>query len=476
MIAPMHRYLSLLWTWNRVIDRLPYLVIGVGLFLVKYAIDWTIATQGFGQAWSPLNYLIWPNDRVARVLDLNDPERWFSLTMLLVSLPFIWTGVVLTLHRLHATGLPLSLIVLFFVPLVNLLLFLVLVLLPTQPILDAVAARRQVARRLEPWQRVHWNYVRDSYWRSGLAALGITVPLSVLAVVVGAQVFQSYGFSLFVGAPFALGMISVLLFGFSRPQPLGSCLAVATAAALLAGLALIAVALEGVICLLMASPLIFALALVGGVVGYAIQTRPWLLDQTATLSLALLLALPALMAAESAGEPEPAERVVRTEVIIDAPPQRVWPHVIAFPPLEEPDEWYFRTGIAYPQRAEIHGSGVGAVRHCVFTTGTFVEPIDVWHEPTLLRFRVTEQPEPLREWSPYTIHPPHLDHYLTSRQGEFRLEALPGGRTRLIGTTWYSNRMWPAAYWDLWSDAIIHRIHGRVLTHVKTLAEAPRGE
>jgi uncharacterized membrane protein YhaH (DUF805 family) len=471
----MRRYLSLLWTWNRVIDRIPYLLIGVGLFLVKYAIDWTIATQGFGQSWSPLNYLIWPNDRVVRVFELDHPERWFSLTMLLVSLPFIWTGVMLSLHRLHATGLPLSLIVLFFVPLVNLLFFLVLVLLPTQEILTAVAVRRQVARKLEPWQRVHWSFVRDSYWRSGLAALAITVPLAVLGVVVGAQVFRSYGFSLFVGAPFALGMISVLLFGFSRPQPLLPCLAVAMGAAGLAGLAILAVALEGIICLLMASPIVFGLALVGGVVGYAIQTRPWLLDQTATLVLALLLALPALMAAESASEPQPVERVVRTEVVIEAPPERVWPHVIAFPPLPEPEEWLFRTGIAYPQRAEIHGVGVGAVRHCVFTTGTFVEPIEVWNPPSLLRFRVSEQPEPMREWSPYPIHPPHLDHYLHSRQGEFRLEALPEGRTRLVGTTWYSNRMWPAAYWSLWSDAIIHRIHGRVLTHVKSLTEAPPG-
>jgi hypothetical protein len=186
------------------------------------------------------------------------------------------------------------------------------------------------------------------------------------------------------------------------------------------------------------------------------------------------LALPALMAAESASDPQPSESMVATEVVIDAPPESVWPHVIAFPPLPEPDEWYFQTGIAYPQRAEIDGAGVGAVRHCVFTTGTFVEPIEVWQPPSLLRFRVTEQPEPMREWSPYAIHPPHLDNYLQSRQGEFRLEALPGGRTRLVGTTWYTNRMWPAPYWDLWSDAIIHRIHARVLNHVKALAEQRR--
>ena len=86
-------------------------IFGAVLFVVKFAIDWTIATQGFGQSWSPLNYLIWPNDRVLRVFELDDPERLFSLTMLFVSLPFIWTGVILTLHRLRATGLTLPLFV-----------------------------------------------------------------------------------------------------------------------------------------------------------------------------------------------------------------------------------------------------------------------------------------------------------------------------------------------------------------------------
>ncbi|HBI42403.1 MAG TPA: hypothetical protein DDY78_06020 [Planctomycetales bacterium] len=61
---------------------------------------------------------------------------------------------------------------------------------------------------------------------------------------------------------------------------------------------------------------------------------------------------------------------------------------------------------------------------------------------------------------------------MVSRRGEFRLTALDGGRTRLEGATWYTNRMWPAFYWRLWSDAIIHRIHLRVLNHIKELAEA----
>ena len=141
--------------------------------------------------------------------------------------------------------------------------------------------------------------------------------------------------------------------------------------------------------------------------------------------------------------------------------------------LPPPPEWFFRLGIAYPQRARIDGEGVGAVRRCEFSTGPFVEPITVWDEPRRLEFAVTENPPPMHEWSPYRdLTPRHLHGYLVSRQGRFLLTPLAGGRTRLEGTTWYTNRMWPAPYWNLWSDHIIHRIHQRVLIHIQKLAEA----
>ena len=302
-------------------------------------------------------------------------------------------------------------------------------------------------------------------------ALAITVPLGVFGIVIGAQVLQSYGFSLFVGAPFAVGMISVLVFGFSRPKPVGASLWVAFWSTILVGLAMLGFGFEGVICLFMAAPITVPLALLGGLVGYTIQSRSWLNDETTSLTLATVVFLPSLMAAESLHDPMPDEQAVRTEIMIEAPPDKIWALVIAFPPLAEPNDWFFQTGIAYPVRAEIYGTGAGAVRHCVFSTGTFVEPIEVWDAPKRLAFRVTEQPDPLREWSPYDIHPAHLDHYFATSKGEFVLEDLGDGRTRLVGTTWYTNRMWPATYWNLWCDYIIHRIHLRVLRHIQGLAE-----
>ena len=94
------------------------------------------------------------------------------------------------------------------------------------------------------------------------------------------------------------------------------------------------------------------------------------------------------------------------------------------------------------------------------------------NEPRLLRFGVTSNPPPMRELSPYgDIDAPHLHGFLVSQRGQFALESLPGGRTRLVGSTWYQHHLWPEAYWRMWSDHIIHTIHLRVLNHVKELSE-----
>jgi hypothetical protein len=60
---------------------------------------------------------------------------------------------------------------------------------------------------------------------------------------------------------------------------------------------------------------------------------------------------------------------------------------------------------------------------------------------------------------------------MASRRGEFRLIPLPGGRTRLEGSTWYQLEMGPQAYWSIWSDLVVHRIHGRVLRHIQAEVE-----
>ena len=191
---------------------------------------------------------------------------------------------------------------------------------------------------------------------------------------------------------------------------------------------------------------------------------------------AAILAVPTLLAGESTRPQAPPWAEVTTSVVVDAPPSVVWRHVIAFRTLPAPRERLFALGVAYPIGASIAGTGVGAVRRCRFSTGDFVEPITVWDPLRRLAFSVARQPAPMEELSPYAhVHAPHLDGFLRSERGEFRLTQLPGHRTLLVGTTWYRNRMWPAPYWRVWSHGIIHRIHQRVLEHVRAEAEADGG-
>jgi hypothetical protein len=218
----------------------------------------------------------------------------------------------------------------------------------------------------------------------------------------------------------------------------------------------------------MAAPIALVLAILGGSLGYRIQANHWRPRQSQAMLGLILMFMPGFAGTEYwIGGQAPTFRV-QSSIEVDAPPDVVWQKVVAFSEISPPTELLFRSGIAYPIRAEISGTGPGATRHCIFSTGTFVEPIVVWDEPRLLRFSVTENPPPIHELSPYRIvKAPHLHGYFVSHQGQFLLVALPGGRTRIEGTTWYSNALWPASYWRLWSDYVIHRIHLRVLNHIK---------
>ena len=84
----------------------------------------------------------------------------------------------------------------------------------------------------------------------------------------------------------------------------------------------------------------------------------------------------------------------------------------------------------------------------------------------------------MEELSPYgRIHTRHIDgQYFQAQDAEFVLTRLANSHTLLTGTSRYRNRMWPVAYWRLWSDAIVHQIHLRVFRHVKQLAEAEKSQ
>ena len=448
------------WSWQGRVGRARYLATGVILLAIKHNIDRVVAAT-YGYPWSVFNY--WVFKTPSGIEGLTRKEANFYAELLIIALPFIWIGTVLTLRRLRDTGLPLWLVVLFFLPFLNLFLFLLLVILPSN---------QSASARTDPFPAKFSDLIPKSEFGSAMLGIVVTTGLSIVIAALGASILGNYGWGLFVGIPFFLGLSSVLIYGFHEPRPFGRCLGVAVLAVALVGIALFAIAVEGVICLAMALPLASVLALFGGMMGWALQQRRQYTAQSFHIASLSILLMPGFILLEQYSAEAPALYAVRTAVVINAQPKLVWSHVVSFAELPPPTEKMFKTGIAYPIRAEINGQGPGAVRHCVFSTGAFVEPITVWDEPRLLQFDVTSQPAAMEEMSLYTdLRPPHLERYLISKKGQFQLTALADGTTRLEGTTWYQNRFWPAFYWHFWSDYIIHRIHYRVLAHIKMLAE-----
>lgn len=449
-----------LWTWRDTIGRRDYALWGFGLLVVKYNLDRILLTQFAIKPWMPWSYLLaTPAARISGPVDFRP-----AAALLALSLPFIYAGVVMTLRRLRDLGWRPWLVFLFFVPFVNLLFFLLLCLQP------AAVPPDPEPRARHRWFR--WFRIENSL---GAAALGVLAG-TLLGLALAAfctVVLKNYGWSLFVGTPFMMGLCSALFYASIRPRRWFECAGVALLSVGLVGALFVALAFEGIICVLMAAPIAGALAVLGATIGYWIQSERWStpLGQT-RLYAAAWIALPVLMTVE-ARQPAPAPLMAATTVCeVAAPPAAVWRHVVAFGDLPPPTEKVFLAGIAYPVRARLEGRGVGAVRYCEFSTGPFVEPITAWDENRRLAFDVMRQPHPMREWSPYShLQPAHLEGFFRSRRGEFRLIALSGGRTRLEGTTWYEQAIWPQSYWRPWSDHLIHTIHLRVLEHIKAETE-----
>ena len=277
--------------------------------------------------------------------------------------------------------------------------------------------------------------------------------------------FKQYGFYVFVMLPVYIGFLSTIIYGRTRLRKVFSNTFFAL---FFTSLPLIVFALEGVICLAMAFPLAFGLAIVGSLLG----ALTWNIGKNKTIfvPLVFLIFTPFFLGFESAHKSAPIVHKVVSTVEINAPIEEVWRNVVAFPQIETAPEGILRLGFAYPINAKIEGQGVGAIRYCNFNTGAFVEPITAWQEPNLLAFDVKEQPAPMTELSPYdNLQAAHLE-YIKSERGQFRLYERDG-LTIVEGTTFYTHDIAPDFYWNLFSEEIIHRIHLRVLNHIKKVSE-----
>ena len=213
---------------------------------------------------------------------------------------------------------------------------------------------------------------------------------------------------------------------------------------------------EGAICLAMASPLLFGLIFAGVLGGNAVFRSRYGPVRVSVVPLLLLLLV------TDTRLPHTHNGVVTTRVRVNATPAQVGKYIVAFPPLDKPsDFWLCRIGLPYPVETTASGATVGSARQCRFSGGITVdERISEVIPGRSVAFDVTRQPR----------YPEVADH-ATLHRGRITVEDNGDGTTTLVGTSWYSLHVFPAAYFGPWGDYLIHGVHYRVFDHIKTLAE-----
>jgi len=449
--------------WQGKVSRGIYALVGCIGLAIKHNLDRFIAL-GFGERWGLWSYWA-PIERFSSIATLTANDKKFLTVLLVTALPFIWIGLTMTIKRLRDAGQPTWLSLLFFAPFINLIFFAVLAIYPSES--DYKKVPQGLLSNVSPfWPR--------STWGSAALAVAASALIGVLGTWVTIKWLGSYGVSLFLALPFVMGYVAVWAYSRTHARSYVSVLALVSMSILLAGLGILAIAIEGAICLVMAAPIAWVLALLGGSVAYVVHAEPGLgHEQTSTFGV-VLLTLPLLMGLEHAAPPPVPRFQVHTSIEIAAPPEVVWKRIIAFPPIGKPRELAFRyAGIAYPIEARIKGEGLAADRECRFSTGSFKEPILVWEPGKHFAFGIADEPLLMTETSPYSqIHVRHIDDRdFQAERADFLLTPLPNGGTRLEGISIYQNKMWPSAYWRLYTDSIVHSIHHRVFEHVKQLSE-----
>jgi hypothetical protein len=242
-----------------------------------------------------------------------------------------------------------------------------------------------------------------------------------------------YGSTMFIGLPIVTGVVAACFV-----QPLRASLLATLLSILACFAALLFTGLEGIVCILMAAPLILGGAVLGAALGTGLRR---LLDKRThgrsymvlgpALGLALIIA-----SSKIENQLVASHRIeaVSTAITLRKDPDLVWQSLIAVPKISGNRPFLLRIGLPVPTHCALEGKGVGAKRICYFESGAIEEEIIGWEPPRLLQMKIKRSTLPGRHWLGFV-------------EASYVLAPAPDGGTHLIRSTTISSRLRPRWYW-----------------------------
>jgi hypothetical protein len=244
------------------------------------------------------------------------------------------------------------------------------------------------------------------------------------------------------------------------------------AAAVMVLVTVLAVGVEGLICVVMMAPVFMAMALLGGALA-------WIVRSIANRRLRASALLVVLVLPYAAGPLEQrlpqmqSRRVVENRIRIRADEAAVWNQIIRVPAIR-PEEYHttfiHRIGFPRPIEATLSHEGVGGVREASFERGVlFRETVTEWTPLRRLSFTIAADSIPTKTLDQ---HVTVGGEYFDVLDGTYEIVPVAPGEVelRLWSTHRLSTHFNP--YAALWTDFVMRQIQGNILQVVRDRAEA----
>lgn len=308
--------------------------------------------------------------------------------------------------------------------------------------------------------------------------LVFTGALYVLPGLTSNKVGPGYavGVSILFVVPFCVGALASLLLDPKGTRDLGFHIGALPFTMIIALIMIGGLALrEGIICMLMLFPVWWLFAALGGFTVYRLHRGFHDRQRTRVFSslFASLAALSTLID-PTAFIGEQAFTTSR-EVIIDAPAETVWPHLLSIENIGVDESTWNLTqgliGVPRPASARLVGNGEGAVRYAEWGANIgFEEHITQWTANRNLAWSFVFPDDSIATHTDRHIHP--AGAHLTVASGGYRLTPLPGNRTELTLYTDYRLNTPLNHYAALWGNFMLGDIQDNILHIVKDRSEA----
>jgi uncharacterized membrane protein (DUF485 family) len=431
---------------SEILRRVAYLAGSVTLIASQNLVAW-IARQAYADE-RPLDLEFWLTPLSSTLELWGLPPIWGAV-IFAYCLLIAWLLALLSFKLAQRTNRGFVLAVLSVVPVVQLAAIATNAILPSKDALDEEG--------------------RATRHASKSVALGLLegVALIVFAVLISAVTFGAYGWGLFVMTPFLVGITTGYLVNSETDLGSSRTMKLAIASAGLGSLALVVLALEGIICILLAAPLAVPIVMLGAALGRGVAIA----RHNRRNPIASVAVLPMIFMLEAAIPPE-APIATQFEIEIGAAPDIVWQALTSPESIGVAPGLPALAGLAYPMSGKLEGEGVGAKRIGAFSTGTATEVVTEWKRDRVLAFRVEHQPPAMEEMSPYRrVHAPHVQGYFLTGETRFDLMPIGSNRTLLRVSSEHKLRIDPVPYWEPIARLAIRQNVGRVLEDIKEKSE-----